>query len=83
MFFQCAKKNSLFLQVGGNIRSIRKQQGVSQELLALKSRIDRSYVGRVGRGETNVSILNLCKLAKTLKVNPGRFFENIDLSEIK
>lgn len=60
---------------GKRIRALRKERGISQERLALMSGLDRSYVGGVERGERNVSILNIWRLAEALKMNPGGFFE--------
>ncbi len=71
-------KNPILIHIGHNIRDIRKSKNISQEGLALKSDLDRSYVGRVERGERNLSVLNVCKLAKTLKVNPCVFFEGVE-----
>jgi transcriptional regulator with XRE-family HTH domain len=54
-------------QLGTRIRQRRKELGWSQEQLALKAGIDRSYVGGVERGERNITFLVLCKFCKTLK----------------
>jgi transcriptional regulator with XRE-family HTH domain len=67
------KKNSseqyLYLKkVGLNIRQARKEKGMSQESLALAADLDRSYVGGVERGERNISIINLKKIANAIKV---------------
>ena len=55
--------------LGDAIRHIRKKQGVSQEKLALIAGVDRSYVGRVERGDNNVALLTLLKLAHALDVS--------------
>jgi transcriptional regulator with XRE-family HTH domain len=60
--------------IGWNIRKLRVAQGLSQERLALESGIDRSYVGRVERGEENVTVDTLEALAKVLQVPVGRLF---------
>ena len=60
-------KRDLYLKkVGRTIREARKSKGMSQESLALSSGLDRSYVGGVERGERNLSILNLKKIAEAL-----------------
>jgi len=56
------------VSLGRRIREIRRAQGVSQEELAHKSGLDRSYVGCVERGERNVSIDNITALARALGV---------------
>ncbi len=56
--------------VGNNIRACRNRLGISQEKLAELSGLHRTYVGGVERGERNISILNLDKIAAALKVRP-------------
>ena len=53
-------------KVGSNIRHTRNEKGLSQESLALAADLDRSYVGGVERGERNISIVNLQKIAEAL-----------------
>ena len=48
--------------------------GYSQEELAGRAKLHRTYVGSVERGERNVSLVNLDRLAKALGVNVGDFF---------
>ena len=55
-------------KVGRTIRETRKARGMSQESLALVSGLDRSYVGGVERGERNISVVNLKKIADALEV---------------
>jgi transcriptional regulator with XRE-family HTH domain len=49
---------------GQALRELRKEQGVSQEGLALKGGLDRAYYGGIERGERNVSLTNVAKLAR-------------------
>lgn len=60
---------------GLRLRKLRLQKGLSQEDLAYKCDLDRSYVGQVERGERNISLENIHKLAKGLSINPALFFE--------
>jgi len=54
---------------GDRLRFFRKKLGWSQEKLALEVELDRTYIGGIERGERNVALLNICKLAKTLGVS--------------
>ncbi|EGQ7764617.1 MULTISPECIES: helix-turn-helix domain-containing protein [Vibrio] len=51
---------------GDNVRSIRKDRGISQDKLALTADIDRSYVGRIERGEVNITLEKAYKIAQVL-----------------
>lgn len=53
--------------VGSAIRDIRKQLGVSQEMLAALSGVERSNLGKIERGENNLSLLNLVRIADALQ----------------
>jgi len=52
--------------IGKAVRAVRKEQGFSQEALALATELDRSYVGGIERGEHNITILNLLRIAEVL-----------------
>lgn len=58
------------LEFGQLVRQIRSGHGWSQEELASQCGLDRTYIGGVERGERNVSLLNIVKIAKALKVKP-------------
>ena len=55
-------------EVGFNIRRIREDKGLSQEKLAALADLHRAYVGQIERGEKNIGLKNLEKIAKALKV---------------
>ncbi len=63
--------------LGANIRDCRKKCGYSQELLAEKCGLHRTYVGGIERGERNVSIENIVRIARALKVKPSQLLEGI------
>lgn len=71
------KKNIHLIQLGNQIRFLRKTIGLSQEQLALKAEVDRSYIGGIERGERNVSFLTLVKIAECLNCEVSDFAENI------
>lgn len=57
-------------QLGAKVRKLRKRLGISQEELGFRAGLHRTYIGSIERGEQNVSIDNIHKLAKGLKVSP-------------
>jgi len=57
---------------GERLQKIRKEQGISQEQLAAKLSMHRTYVGMIERGERNPTIRTLYKVAKALKVDSSK-----------
>ncbi|MBE2228871.1 MAG: helix-turn-helix transcriptional regulator [Ignavibacteria bacterium] len=55
-------------QIGLNVIKYRQRIDLSQEDLALKCDVDRSYMGRIERGENNITIFTLKKIADSLKI---------------
>ncbi len=53
-------------RTGVRIRKLRKKKGWSQEKLALEATLHRAYIGQIERGEKNIGLKNLEKIAKTL-----------------
>ncbi len=67
---------------GQRVRELRGSSGLSQEALAAKAGMHRTYVGSVERGERNISLSNIIRLAEALGVHPGDLFpEDLDLSK--
>ncbi|ELP2650179.1 helix-turn-helix transcriptional regulator [Vibrio fluvialis] len=52
---------------GINVRNMRKEKGISQDKLALSADIDRSYVGRIERGEVNITLEKAYQIAEVLR----------------
>ena len=59
---------------GERVRELRKQKALSQEALALACDLDRTYIGGVERGERNISIINIYKIAEALGVDAKELF---------
>lgn len=55
-------------QIGNRIRELRMEVDLSQEKLAFACNLDRTYIGSVERGERNISVINLRKISKALKI---------------
>jgi transcriptional regulator with XRE-family HTH domain len=60
---------------GLRIRELRQAKGISQEALADKAGLDRTYISSIERGKRNVSLLNIELLAKALGVKPHQLLE--------
>jgi len=56
-------------EVGFRIREVRQERGLSQEKLAALADLHRAYIGQIERGEKNIGLKNLEKIAKALVVN--------------
>lgn len=61
--------------MGARLAKLRKERGWSQEQLALESGIARSYLGGIERGHRNIALLNICKLADTLEIDPSELMK--------
>lgn len=68
---------ALKLALSANIKRIRKEQGISQEKLALKADMDRSYMSELERCLANPSIEALLRIANALEVAPSDLLQLI------
>ena len=65
----CMPKTPQIVQkFGKSIRKLREERGISQEKLATRSGVHRTYIGMIERGEKNVTLSSVEKLAKGLGV---------------
>ena len=62
--------------IGFRIRERRQALGFTQEDLAAKTHLHRTYIGSVERGERNLSILNLRQIAKSLRTTISELLGN-------
>ncbi len=63
--------------IGARIRAQRKTKNLSQDALAFACSIDRSYMGRIERGEVNITIEKLYVIASVLECDPPIFLPDI------
>ena len=90
MAYFASKPNDWGMRLGGNenyeelvaigaaIRTRRRNQGISQEQLAYMAGIDRSHMGKIERGERNVSVLNLIRICTALEARASELLASAD-----
>lgn len=67
--------------IGRRVRAERKTRNLSQDALALACGIDRSYMGRIERGEVNITIQKLYVIADVLACDPSKLLP--ELADVK
>lgn len=72
-------KDSDLVRFGAVVRARRKALDLSQEALADHAGIDRSHMGKLERGERNVSFLNIVRIAKAVNCKPSDLFIDAEL----
>lgn len=70
-----AQEQQIKKEFGERLRSIRQQKSLSQEALALACELDRTYIGGVERGERNISLINIYKIARALNISPKELMQ--------
>jgi transcriptional regulator with XRE-family HTH domain len=65
------------IRFGRALRRRREKLGVSQEAFADMCQLDRTYIGGIERGERNVALVNIEKIAKTLKLTIAELFRGV------
>jgi transcriptional regulator with XRE-family HTH domain len=65
------------VRFGKALRQRRNKIGVSQEAFAGMCELDRTYIGGIERGERNVALVNIEKLAKTLRISISELFKGV------
>lgn len=72
-----AKLRKLRKEFGIRVRSLRKERGYSQEEFAYECELHRTYMGDIERGERNISIDNIYKIALTLDISISELFNGL------
>jgi len=70
------RKTSVLLKFGRKIRKIRIDKGLTQEQLGFKCNLHRTYIGMIERGEKNITLLNIEKIANALNISVCILFED-------
>ena len=68
-------------KLGLIIQKLRKDANISQEELAFKAGVHRTYIGMVERGEKNITILNLKKISNALEIQISEIFKLVEKNE--
>lgn len=71
--------NKALVDLGSVIRQARSKAGISQEALAADAEVDRSYMGGIERGEHNLTVMNLKRIAEALNLKPSTLLKDADL----
>ncbi|MBW7477235.1 helix-turn-helix domain-containing protein [Paenibacillus oenotherae] len=66
------------IDFGKRVKELRTKNGFSQEILAARAGLDRSYIGGIERGERNVSLRNIQRLAVALNTTIPCLFSEIE-----
>lgn len=72
-----ASKSQESRAFGERVRAYRRHAGFSQEELASRTKIHRTYIGGIERGERNPTLTMIHRLAKALNVPPYRLLEEL------
>ena len=70
--------NAILKKLGENLRKARQEKSFSQEQLAEFTGLHRTYIGGVERGERNISLLNLARIAKALGKTVSKILEDVE-----
>lgn len=71
-------KNPELKKFGEQVPRLRTSKGFSQEKLAELAGLHRNYIGGIERGERNIALLNILRLAKALGVSPSELLQEIE-----
>jgi transcriptional regulator with XRE-family HTH domain len=68
-------KTDVLIKFGERVRDLRKERGLSQEQLAFKADLHRTYIGMIERAEKNITLINIEKIAIALEVSVTELFK--------
>ncbi len=72
-----ARSADILMKFGARVRQLREEQGYSQEAFAHECGLDRTYVGGIERGERNLALRNVEKVARALGISISELTEGM------
>ena len=72
-----AKRQEVFVRLDQRVRGLRREQGDSQESFAYACELDRTYMGGIERGERNVALRNIERIASTLGISLSELMDGL------
>jgi len=70
-----AKNKNLLIKFGKHVKSLREKNKLSQEELAYKAGLHRTYIGMIERGEKNITLINIEKIANAFNIPLNKLME--------
>ena len=68
------RNKDILIRFGKRVRMLRKEKGFSQEELAHKAQLHRTYIGMIERAEKNITLINIEKIANALETKITKLF---------
>ena len=65
-------KHSLSIKFGARVKQLRTKLGLSQEELAERAGVHRTYIGMIERAEKNITLINVFKISKALGIKMSK-----------
>ena len=72
------EKDKALIQFGEKVKLTRKEKGLSQEELASRANLHRTYIGMIERAEKNITLINMLKISRALDVTLNELLELVD-----
>jgi len=72
------ENTNILIQFGEIIRDLRKENNLSQEKLAEKADLHRTYIGMIERAEKNITLLSMQKIAKAFDISLSELLKKIE-----
>lgn len=70
-----AENKNLLINFGKHVKSLRQESKLSQEELAYKAGLHRTYIGMIERGEKNITLINIEKIANAFDISLDKLME--------